>query len=304
VISPASVNPATGSGATQVFTFTFEDPSGHADLAVVDVLINNFLNGIGACYVAFVPGSASSGSLYLVDNAGDGGYASGSPMALPSSQSLTNSQCTINGTGSSVSATGNSMTLTLAITFAPAFAGTKVVYSAARSNTQNSGWQVLGTWDVPGSSPTGPAVGGVTPGESATTGQTYTFTFTDTNGFADLAVVDVLIHSSLNGIGACYVAFAPTSATSGQLYLVDDAGDGRYASGSPISLPSSSTVQNSQCTINAAGSSVSATGNTLTLTLAITFSSSFTGDQVFYLAARNNSTGNSGWQAVGSVTVP
>ena len=145
---------------------------------------------------------------------------------------------------------------------------------------------------------------GVTPARSASTGQIYTFTFTDTNGYADLAVLDVLTNNFLDGIAACYVAFAPTSATSGQLYLVDDAGDGGYVSGSPIALPSSSTLQNSQCTINAAGSSVTASGNTLTLNLAITFSSSFTGNRVFYLAARNNSTGNSGWQAVGSVTVP
>jgi hypothetical protein len=85
---------------------------------------------------------------------------------------------------------------------------------------------------------------------------------------------------------------------------MDDAGDGGYATGSPISLPSSSTLSNSQCTISGTGSSASASGNTLTLTLAITFNSSFAGNQVFYLAARNNSTGNSGWQPVGSVTVP
>jgi len=39
------------------------------------------------------------------------------------------------------------------------------------------------------------------------------------------------------------------------------------------------------------------------LTLSITFGSSFAGNQVFYLAARN-STGNSNWQAAGSVSVP
>jgi hypothetical protein len=74
--------------------------------------------------------------------------------------------------------------------------------------------------------------------------------------------------------------------------------------GSPIAVPSSGALSNSQCTINAEGSSVSASGNTLTLNLAITFNSGFAGNRVFYLAARNNSTGNSGWQAVGSVTVP
>ena len=303
VVSPIIVSPDAGSAASQTFTFTFQDPSGYADLAVVNVLINNYLDGVGACYVAFAPASATSGYLYLVDDAGDGGYVSGSPISLPSSNSLHNSQCTVNGTGSSVSGSGNALTLTLAITFAPGFSGNKIFYTAARSNSQNSGWQALGTWDVPGTAPAGPAVGGVIPARSAASGGTYSFTFTDTNGFADLAVVNVLTNNFLDGMGACYVAFAPTSATSGSLYLVDDAGDGGYVSGSPITVPSSSTLQNSQCTISGTGSSVSASDNTLILNLAITFSSTFTGNQVFYLAARNNSTGNSGWQAVGSVTV-
>jgi hypothetical protein len=67
---------------------------------------------------------------------------------------------------------------------------------------------------------------------------------------------------------------------------------------------SGASASNSQCSISADGSSLSAAGNTLILNLAISFSSTFTGNQVFYLAARNNSTGNSGWQALGSVTVP
>jgi len=298
------VTPASGSGSTQTIAVTFTDSAGHADLSVVDILINDFLDGIGACYVAFAPVSATSGHLYLVDDAGDGGYAVGSPLLLPSGGTLQNSQCTIHGSGSSVSANGNTLTLTLAVTFASGFAGNKVVYAAGRGNTQNSGWQALGAWEVPGQAPTGPGVGGVNPARSATNGQTYTYTFSDTNGYGDLAVVDVLINNFLDGIGACYVAFVPTGATSGQLYLVDDAGDGGYASGSPITLPSSSVLQNSQCSINAAGSSVSASGNTLTLNLATTFSSSFAGNRVFYLAARNNTAGNSGWQAVGSLNVP
>jgi hypothetical protein len=304
-ISPVSVSPSVGSGLTQTFTFTLDDPNGYADLAVVNVLINDSLDGIQGCYVAFAPTSATSGYLYLVDDAGDGGYASGSPISLPSNGTMQNGQCTISGTGSAVSANGKTLTLRLAITFSSSFAGNRVFYVAARNNsTGNSGWQALGTWNVSGPAPTGPAVGGVSPARSATTGQTFTFTFTDTNGYADLAVVNVLTNNSLDGIGACYLAFAPTGATSGQLYLVDDAGDGGYIAGSPISVPSNSTLQNSQCTISAGGSSVSASGNTLTLNLAITFSSSFAGNQVFYLAARNNSTGNSGWQAVGSVNVP
>jgi hypothetical protein len=301
--SPSAVGPAAGSGTTQTFTFTFTDPAGYADLAVMDILINNYLDGQQACYIALALPTASSGYLYLVDDAGDGGYASGSPMYQPSSNSLRNSQCTISGAGSSVSASGNTLTLTLAIAFAPGFGGNKIFYTAARSNPQNSGWQAMGTWNVPGAQPTGPAIGGVSPGRSTASAGTYTFTFTDTYGYADLAVLDILTDSYLDGVGACYVAYVPTSATTGYLYLVDDAGDGGYASGSPALLSSGGTLHNSQCRISTAGSSASASGNTLTLNLAITFSPSFAGNQIFYVAARNNGAGNSGWQAVGSVTV-
>jgi len=43
-----------------------------------------------------------------------------------------------------------------------------------------------------------------------------------------------------------------------------------------------------------ATSSVSGSANTLTLTVSIAFSSSFAGNQVFFQAARNSSTGDSG----------
>jgi hypothetical protein len=304
LLTPTAVSPASGNAATQVFTFTFSDSAGYADLSVLDILINNYLDGQQACYVAIVPASASSGYLYLVDDAGDGGYVSGTPLLLPTSSNLHNSQCTISGTGSSVSGSGNTLTVKLAITFTSGFAGNRIFYMAARSNTQNSGWQALGTWDVPGAAPTGPSVSGVSPGRSTSSGQTYTFTFTDTNGFSNLAVLDILTNSFLDGINACYIAYVPTGATTGYLYLVDDAGNGGYAAGSPILLSSGGTLQNSQCSIATAGSSASASGNTLNLNLAITFKAAFAGNQVFYLAARNNSTGNSGWQAVGSVTVP
>jgi Viral BACON domain len=301
-VAPAGISPAAGSGFAQTFTFTFTDAAGHADLSVLDVLISTFLDGQTACYFALAPTSATTGYIYLVDDAGDGGYA-GAPMPLPSTGVVQNSQCAINATGSSVSASGNTLTLTLAITFKAGFGGNKAVYMAARSNTQNSGWQAIGTWNVPGT-PTGPAVGTVSPARSTSTGQTYTFTFTDSNGYADLFVLDVLTNSFLVGNNACYFAYVPTTPTNGYVYLVDDAGDGGYVAGSPIALSSGGTLQNSQCILNTAGSSASASGNTVTLNMAITFTSGFVGNRVFYLAARNNSTGNSGWQAAGSVTVP
>ncbi|MGD1092491.1 MAG: hypothetical protein ABSB35_10945, partial [Bryobacteraceae bacterium] len=151
--SVSGVVPGSGSGMSQTFTFTFSDPAGWQSLGVQDILINSALDGRHACYIAYVPSGATTGSLYLVDDAGDaGGPYTG--MVLPSSQRASNSQCTINGTGSSASGSGNTLTLTLAITFSSSFAGNKIFYMAsADTGTGNSGWQTPATWTVPGPPP-------------------------------------------------------------------------------------------------------------------------------------------------------
>jgi len=264
-------------------------------LGVVNVLINNFLDGRHACYVAYV---VQGNVLYLVDDLGDAGGPYAGSMALNGSGSVSNSQCTVSGAASSAVGSGNTLTLTLSINFKPGFAGNKVVYTAAGdTGSGNSGWQALATWNNPGSAPTGPAVGGVTPARSNNLTQTYIFTFTDTNGWQDLSVVNFLINSAIDGRHACYVAFVPSTSS---LLLVDDAGD----AGGPyfgMVLPGSGSVSNSQCSISAG--SLTSSGATLTLTLTITFTQGFAGNQVLYLAARSN-TLNSNWQAVGSVSVP
>jgi len=97
--------------------------------------------------VAFGPSGANAGPVYLVDDAGDaaGPYAG---MVLPGASSVSNSQCTISGVGSSVAATGNTLQLTLAVTFTPAFDGNRIVYASAGSSTRNSGWQAVETVTV------------------------------------------------------------------------------------------------------------------------------------------------------------
>jgi len=306
--SVLAAGPGSGSGTTQTFTVTFSDPNGYQNLQVADVLINSALDGRHACYVAFQPATAGvptgSGSVFLVDDAGDaGGPYQG--LSLPGSGSVSNSQCTVNGAGSSVTAGGNTLTLALAITFSAAFTGSKVVYTSAQDKSAaDSGWQSLSTWNVPGAAETGPAVGGMSPARSNSfLGPTsYTFTFTDSNGWQDISIADILVNSSIDGRQACYIAFQPSSNS---LDLVDDQGDagGPYQGLVLPGAPSGSgSVSNSQCTVN--GGSVSGSGNNLTLTLSIAFNQSFAGNRIFYLSAGNNAGQNSNWQAVGSTTVP
>ncbi|HEX4232623.1 MAG TPA: hypothetical protein VHZ07_28440 [Bryobacteraceae bacterium] len=59
-----------------------------------------------------------------------------------------------------------------------------------------------------------------------------------------------------------------------------------------------------QCTSYSNGSSATTSGNTLTLTLNMAFSSNFAGDHVLYAAQQDIVTSNSGWLAAADWGVP
>jgi hypothetical protein len=289
--APVSISPGAGTGMGGIVAFTFNDPRGWQDLDVGNILINDFLDGRHACYLAY---SVPSGVLYLVN---DAGTALLPGLVLNGSGTLYNSQCTVNGAGSSVTKNGQTLTLNLNLFFGPGFTGNKILYLAARDlQGGNSGWQALGTWGITNPTPSGPAVGGVSPARSSGPGgRAFTFTFTDTNGWQDLGVVNILVNDALDGRNACYLAY---SRVYNVLYLVNDPGTALLPG---LTLNGSGTLSNSQCTVTGAGSSASGSGNTLTLTLNMTFPSAFAGNRIIYMAARSNGDAlNSGWQAAGS----
>jgi len=299
-----NLNPVT-------YSFQFSD-SGVSNLVVVDILINNALDGRKACYLAYTPTAAggTSGVLYLVDDAGDAGGPYAGYMVFSNGSStgaaINNNQCSIAPAGSSITSTGTTLTLTLAVTFSSAFTADQVVYLAAREAAANSGWQPLTVW-TPAAAISPAAAASASPSRlagAAGTNQLATYVFSDSNGWQHLAVTDILINGAINGIGACYLAYVPSQSPgsygNGTLYLVDDAGDagGPYAGSLTLPTTSATPISNKQCSIDGSQSSFIAGGNTLTLTLAITFSPAFAGNQVAYLAAQDLSGADSGWQAL------
>ena len=119
VPSVVSVSPASGSGLSQQFTWTASSPSGNANLAQLFALFNTSISGANGCYIYY---SRGANALYLRDNSDTvwtGGFAPGSAGAAG------NSNCTIYGTGSSVTSAGNQLAVTVNVTFQSAFAGTK-----------------------------------------------------------------------------------------------------------------------------------------------------------------------------------
>ncbi len=117
-----SVSPSAGIGANQIFTFKYSSVNGSGYLSTVYSLINGSLSGAGGCYVYYV---ASSNALYLYNDAGSSVTG---PLTPGSGGTLSNSQCMLNGTGSSASGSGNTLTLALSINFKAAFAGLQNIY--------------------------------------------------------------------------------------------------------------------------------------------------------------------------------
>ena len=212
-------------------------------------------------------------------------------VTLGNAGSANNSQCSVSGLGSSFTANGDTLTITLALDFNVGFGGHKIVFLAARDGAAgNSGWQPLGTWTIVGASPPAIASPTVGPTHGGGSPQTFMFTFTDSAGWQDISIVNILINGALDGHNACYLAY---SRAINALYLVDDAG-GSLLPG--IDPNGAGTVSNSQCTVSGGVSAVTGTGNVLTLTLSFQFNSAFAGNRILYAATRTSAS-TSNWQA-------
>jgi hypothetical protein len=171
-----------------------------------------------------------------------------------------------------------------------------VFYLAARDLVDNnSGWQALGTWAVPPVAATSPSVDSMLLARSSGIGMRFYFYFSDSKGWQDLGVANILLNDFLDGRHGCYLAY---SRPMNVLYLVNDTGDGLMPG---ILVTGSGMLSNSQCSIT--DPRVSGSGNTLTLSMVINFGSGFPGNKVWYAAVRDVLENSSGWQTIGSYSV-
>jgi hypothetical protein len=200
-----------------------------------------------------------------------------------------NKQCTLNGSGSGVTISGNNLTLTLSITFKGAFSGVKNIYELANDGYGNStGWQTVGTFTI-GST----IAASLTPSAGGGTSQVFTAVFSDTAGGSAVAGELFLINSALSGSSACWIQAGPSG-----IYLYDD-------DSTPVALGpivAGGTYSNKQCTLNGSGSGVAISGNNLTLTVSITFKGAFSGLKNIYELANDVYGNSTGWKTVGTFT--
>lgn len=289
--SPVSVSPASGSGGSQVFTAVFTDANGGADISEADMYIMSgvkpgSVSGWSAheCIVRYLP---AAGTVAIVIDAGGAFGVSAAPGGVSS-----NSQCTIFGSGSSATVSGNTLTVKFNITFDGSdFSGAKQIYLAAGNKAgqwSTNFQQQFGSWTIP-ALPAVPAPVSISPSSGNSGAQTFTATFTDPNGAsnvqeADMYIMNNVVPGSASGWSGheCIVRLDPQA---NNMYLVVDAG-GSYAG--PIALGSNSVLQNSQCTLAAFDSSKTLSGNTLTVNFAVFFNTTnFSGAKQLYLIGEN-----------------
>src|SRR5262249_924571 len=137
----------------------------------------------------------------------------------------------------------------------------------------------------------------VSPSSGSGLSQTFLLLYADSRGFADINFVEVNWNATQSTANACYVRY--TRAT-GVVQLATNAGSG-WVGSATIGAPG--TLANSQCTVDAGASSASGSGNNLTVNLAITFNSAFSGSKNTYMQVQDAANALAPWQARGSWNV-
>jgi hypothetical protein len=108
------------------------------------VLIHQQLQGANSCYLYY---TKEGNRLYLHNDAAN---ALTAPLTPGGAGTISNSQCLVNGSTYSVTASANTVTLNLTITFTASFAESKNVFGYADDlGGLVSGWHILGTWTAP-----------------------------------------------------------------------------------------------------------------------------------------------------------
>jgi Bacterial Ig-like domain (group 3) len=141
-----------------------------------------------------------------------------------------------------------------------------------------------------------PTADSVTPFSGVGTSQTFAFNYSSANGYSYLSIVSALFNSSLSYANGCLIQYR---VASNQMYLYPGAGSAWLG---PVTPGTAGMLSNSQCTIDAAASSVSGSLNTLTVNAAVTFTPAFRGVKTVYGIAADKGSLNSGWKTLGSWT--
>jgi len=137
-----SVTPSSGNSSAQTFTVVASDADGAADIQTIFFLINSASTAANGCYISVSPAQ----SVVRLFRDSDQSWLALSPGAA---QTVENTNCSLSGTGLSITSAGTTVTVTLPLTFKAPFQGQKQLYSSvADTVNQSSGWISSGSWNL------------------------------------------------------------------------------------------------------------------------------------------------------------
>jgi hypothetical protein len=129
-----SANPS--SGLSTAFTATYSDTAGATALSRRMLIVSSSLTTVASCAVF-----AGPNGFYLINDAGT------DVLGPLTAAGLSNSQCTLNNSGTGVSNNSNTATVTFSVAFNAAYTGTKNLYLYATDIFGNStGYPNAGTY--------------------------------------------------------------------------------------------------------------------------------------------------------------
>jgi hypothetical protein len=274
-VGVSSITPPNGSGNAGTFTGVFTHTGGVNQLSLGYMLFLSTPNVVqftaqGSCLVEF--NNISSG-IRLINDAGNGwiGPISGVPIGSTNPSTLSNSYCTVNVQSATAFRSGNTLTVSIPVTFTTALGPVLGTFLQAQDiNSIWTGMTQMGNWVIPGAPPVrpGPAIVNIQPASVAGTAATYTITASSPTGAAGLDNINLLISDRIVGGAPCHVIYFPQTNT---LNLVNDTGNG-FVSPTGVTPGSGGFLSNGRCQVNPSGASVSFTGTNVSVTVPLSFS--------------------------------
>jgi hypothetical protein len=292
------------SGSAVNYSVAFPLPNGPNNFYLAYILFLPTPNIVwytakGSCLIEY---NRISNGMRLINDPGTDWLGPISGVPLTQGGSLTNSQCTVNIAQSSVQISPTALMFNVTVAFNPNLKGFLGVFMQSLDVTGVwTGMNQIADWTAfPITTPAaGPYIQPASQVWGVGSSATLTVTAGHTSGVSALSMFHVLISDAIVGGTPCQIVYFPAT---GKLNLINDTGTA-LVSPSGIS-PGSGVLSNSRCSVNGAGFSANSSGQTVSLTLPMSFSTSaFAGTKNIYVNAFDNWGSLTHWVQAGTWVV-
>ncbi|MFA6217599.1 MAG: SpvB/TcaC N-terminal domain-containing protein [Candidatus Omnitrophota bacterium] len=274
------ITPASGTGAvetTQAFTSAFSDADGYQNIDFVYFLINATTSGLNCPYFYY---NQTTNKFYVRnddDTAWLGGYAPGS------SNVIENSYAKLNCASTSITRSGINLAVVWSIAIKKPFTGLMNTYTYVVDNLgATSGYVKGGTWTIPNNAPQIGTLSPVSGSSIINNAVNFSSSFSDADGWQNIGNAYFLSNTSTSLTNCFYVYY---NQNTNKLYLRNNSNSswtGGYAPGS------AKVIDNSYAKLDCSKTTVSGSGNTLTINWNVTFRTGSAGTKNLYLSVQDD----------------